>query len=273
MEDLIDPILEERVHDHKKSYYNKHKDDYIGKVISTIYAIKDLEDFDSLINLVHGIFTYNYANIEGSSQDGVTRVNPPLDQSKVFTLKWYVSSKMHEYIALINKNARILTYDSFNASKFNRAGILGIIKGENLLKLENYIRDHCDGKVLMWSSPVFSNSKELERIKELTSEYKIKGPLYDTEPEYDFDKGELVIRDGYADGYSTNISNLLSYDYIVDTFCDFDDDILKKGKISLLQTRRRLLSSLKKENLYKLSFLGTKNNDNSLFRLLADFRP
>lgn len=273
MEDLIDSILKGKVHDHKKTYYSKHKEEYIEKVISTIYAISNLVDFDSLISLVYGIFTYHYTKIEGSNYYGTTRVHPSLDQSKIFKLDWFVDSRLHKYIALINENARILTYDSFNATKFNKAGILGVIQGKNLLKLENYIRDHCDGKVLMWSSPVISDSKELERIQEMTRKYKIKGPLYEMIYNYDFDKEDYVFEDGYRDGYSMNINNLISHDIIVNTFCEFDSEILKKGKISLTSTRKELLRSLKSEDLYKLSFLGTKLNDNSIFRLLSEFNP
>lgn len=69
------------------------------------------------------------------------------------------------------------------------------------------------------------------------------------------------------------IENLISYNTILDTFCEFDTDILKKGKISLASTRRQLLKSLKGEDLYKVSFLGTKLNDNSMFKLLSEFNP
>ena len=67
--------------------------------------------------------------------------------------------------------------------------------------------------------------------------------------------------------------SFISYDTILDTFCDFDKDIIIKSGLDFKEIRNKLRLELEKEDLYILSFLGNKINDNDMFRLLSGFSP
>lgn len=75
--------MKNKVYENKQNYYRKNKQKYIQKVIYTINAIKNLTNFDSLIELIYGIFTYRYTNIKGSLKYGTSRVQPSLDQDNI----------------------------------------------------------------------------------------------------------------------------------------------------------------------------------------------
>lgn len=267
MESIIDKDLFKQVKESKKSYYEKHKKEYIDKVLLTIKAISGLKSYDDLINLVSGSFTYKYCNLEGNS-----KIFPSLNENKVFNLGWHIDHKYHQYIAKINSHARILTWDSFNASKINKAGLSGIIQGKYLIKLQNYIRDVCPNSFTMVSNKILATNKEVNLINKLFEKYDVKEPFYQIQGSWNYEEKTFVIDDGYRSFYGTGFGSFISYDVIL-FFCNFDKRLVNKSGIKLDIIKSNLRKKLEKEDLYVLSFLGNKLNDNSMYKLISEFNP
>jgi len=258
MESIIDSKLEEEVPHCEKSYYENNKEKYIAKVIETIYAKRDLVDYESLLDLIYGMFTYKYINIESGSVDFL------LNEYSMRYAYWNIHHKYHKYLALINKKSKILTYDSYHAHYNNKAGISGFIRGKNIVELQNYIMDHCDGKIIMWSAPVVDTYQESTELNKLMEKYNITGPMYI--------RGRDILGD-YQSFYGDIHSVVRSYTHVLMFFVFFDIEVLNAGNVSLDSARRNILESLKNEDLYSVSFLGNKLNDNTLFKLLSKFEP
>lgn len=273
MEKIIYDRLKSQVRDTKKRYFEKNKKQYIDKVLLTIEAISNLRSFNDLLELVSGIFTYRYTNIEGQSNLGVSKVHSSLDETKVFYLGWVIDRSQHRYIADINIYGRILTWDSYNATKFNKSGLSGIIQGKYLIQLENYIRDTCSNSFTMVSNKILRTEKEVDAIMDLFEKYDVRQPFYRIDGHWDSESESFIKDNGYGYIYGTGYLSFISYDTILDMICDFDRDILKNAKISIAKIRNELKKSLMKEDLRALSFLGNRLNDNSMFRLLSEFRP
>lgn len=266
MTNIINERLLSQVKDRFKHKYQRNNTCYIEDVVVTVEKMVSCKNLDDIMELVRGIFSYHYTKIEGHAKYN-TKVHFKQNNKEVHQW-WMIDPRFHDYIVDINK--RILTFDSYNAGKYNKACLSGIIRDVDLIPLENYIREHHPNDVLMFSNKVIKNKRDYDKINHYIGKYKFKNPLYDCEGSWDRDQNKFTFDDGYQEFNRI----FFTYENIVEYFFDFDRDILKGlgyrlGDID--KARRRLMNNLKSEDLYVVNFMGVKLNDNRLFEILSEF--
>lgn len=238
----------------------------ISKVDDVIQSYKSLmkcKTLDDLRQYISDAFIYKYI----------------LNDSNLVKLKlnskhshdWKVSKDQHKYLSIINRESKILTWDSMNASKLNKAGISGLIEKRYLSQLENFIRVKHPNVFTMTSIKLAGDLKDYKQLKKLVEKYNYKGPFYSIDVSYEND--EWKTEPGYRSFY-TDIGTMIRHiDELINSLFPIDKELDKYLKINSTNTKKEFKEDLRSRELYIISFLGNNINDNNLFKILSEFRP
>lgn len=239
----------------------KRKQKYVDDVIDSYTALTSCKNFNDLRQHIAGVFDYRYVNCEGS------KVSFKLNSKHNYT--WIVSKNQHHNLAMINKNG-ILTFDSMNATERSKAGIMGIIEGKNIIKLQEFILTKYPNTFTMSSFKIVNDTFERETLINILTKYQFEGPFYDINEDLeDYSRR----KPGYYSFYNGKPMFECSFDDVINTILRPDPILSKELGID----DKKYLDTIRKDffsrDLHVVSFLGNKLKDNSLFSALAEFRP
>lgn len=245
------------------SLSSRTKNKFVEDVIESYRNLMACRTFENLYEYIGDAFLYKNIMNDGSIID--------LKLNSKYTFYWKVSKPQHEYLSKINKEGKILTWDSIHATRKNKAGISGLIEGKYLTQLEDFIRDKYPNIFSMTSMKLISDTKDYKSLERLVEKYNHKGPFYDINTDYDGEK--WIINPGYREFYAGIRSIVRQVDEFVDNMFPEDKKLDSYLNLESTKTKKIIAKDFRLRDLYVLSFLGNNMNDNSLFKVLSEFRP